>query len=160
MTPTDLLDVATAAAPLPVVPMAISRDVITLLLAVVAACGASLVTGHYSKPKVKAEGFQAEAAGEVALSGDARAWAQLFAERAERAEARATAAEQRAAVAEQRARDAEEHAEDALTRCDDTDARFLKLANYTAALQTWAAGPRDAPRPPVPPELVPPLRPL
>ena len=100
----------------------------TLLLAVFAGAGASLVTGLLSRPKVTAEASAAHAGGEVSISGDAREWARTFAEKAEHAE-------QRAEKAELRAKAAEVQLERVDARCDELDTQLVRLSRYTNMLQ-------------------------
>lgn len=72
------------------------NDVVTIIAAVVTACGASLIQGMFSRPKVSAEA-QAQMAAAVGtssrsgvdISADAREWARLMSERAEKAEVKA-----------------------------------------------------------------------
>lgn len=98
-----------------------SDQIITIIVAVVAACGAAMVTGLMTRPKVRAEAGAAEAGGQVAISGDAREWAREFA-------LRATAADQRAQNAEAKVADVER-------RCDELDEKFRALVVYTQQLQ-------------------------
>lgn len=128
------------------------NDVVTIILAVIGSLGAVTVQSILTRPKTLAEGRQADAAGEVSQSAEARQWVGEFRQEA-------AAAKAQAAAAEERAHKAEVAAEDAELRCDDLERKFLKLASYTRALQTWAAGDRARPPPVVPAELVPPLDP-
>lgn len=98
-----------------------SDQIVTVIVAVIAACGAALVTGLVTRPKLRAEAGAAEAGGQVAISGDAREWAREFA-------LRATAADQRASQAEAKVADVER-------RCDELDDKFRALVIYTQRLQ-------------------------
>jgi hypothetical protein len=117
-------------------------QILTLFLAVVAACGASLVTGLLTRPKTKAEAEGIAVTGEVAISGDARAWAKQFAERA--------------ATADARAQRAEDKAEEIERRCDDLENKFGLLVTYTRSLQGEITTLGGHPSPP-PTALIPPL---
>lgn len=75
--------------------MGLSEVVVTGILALFGGAGASLIAGWLAKPKTKAEAQQLQAAGEVALSGEAREWARQFAGRTSHAEERAERAEGR-----------------------------------------------------------------
>lgn len=126
-----------------------SEQIVTLLLAIVAASGTSIVTGLFGMPKLRAESKATQTGGEVAISGDAREWAKTFADRAEKAEDRAD-------KAEARAERAEEHAEQLDTRCDELEAKLLRLAAYTRSLQAEMTTHGWTPPEP-PPDLRPPL---
>lgn len=115
-----------------------SDQIVTLIVAVVAACGAAMVTGLLTRPKVKAEAGAAEAGGQVAISGDAREWAREFA-------LRATAADQRAQNAEAKVADVER-------RCDELDDKFRALVVYTQQLQGEVV--RLGGHPPKPPTIL------
>lgn len=79
-------------------------EILTVILAVIAATGASLATGLLTRPKMSAEAKAATAGGEVALSTDARAWAETFRQETAKAVIKAQAAEVRADQAEEEAR--------------------------------------------------------
>lgn len=113
-----------------------SDQVITVILAVIAAVGASLVTGILARPKTIAEARATDASGQVALSGDSRAWAQQAIDRADRAEARADKADE---------------------RCDVIERKMALLVQYTRVLQDEITQITGKPGPPPPAELVPPL---
>lgn len=132
------------------------NDIVTIILAVIGSIGAVTIQSIITRPKTLAEGRQADAAGEVAQSAEARQWVGEFRQAAADAKAAAAAAEVQAAAAEERAHKAEVSAEDAELRCDELERKFLKLATYTRALQAWAFEPTGPP-PAVPRELVPPL---
>lgn len=82
--------------------MLANPEILTVILAVIAATGASLMTGLLTRPKMSAEAKAVSAGGEVALSTDARAWAETFRQQAERAEKKADEAERRCDALEQR----------------------------------------------------------
>lgn len=94
-------------------------------------------------PRLRTDAKASKIINEVSLSGDARAWAQQFAEQA-------AAATTRAQRAEERADAAEEHAEVLDQRCDHLEELQLKTAAYARVL--WEACQRhgwdDVPEPP------------
>lgn len=117
-------------------------QILTVMLGIIAAVGASLVTGLVSRPKMKAEAGAAETGGQVNISGDARAWAQQFADQAAAAGLRADAAERKA---------------DAIgDRLDDVEDKMDHFANYCRTLQREIISLGGHPPPP-PAELIPPL---
>lgn len=132
------------------------NDVVTIILAVVGSVGAVTIQSIITRPKTLAEGRQADAAGEVAQSAEARQWVGEFRQAAAEAKDAAEAAELRSAAAEDRAHKAEVASEDAELRCDELERKFLKLATYARALQVWAVDQQGAP-PTVPRDLIPPL---
>lgn len=120
-----------------------SDQIVTLLAAIVVACGASIVTGLFGMPRLRSENKSSQTNDSVAISGDARAWAQQFAERA-------SAADIRAAKAEARAARAEEHADRLDMRCDELEELQLKTAAYARVLRAAMVhhGWTDVPEPP------------
>jgi len=106
------------------------QTIVTVLLAVVGGAGASIITGLFGMPQVRAGAKATEATGEVAISGDAREWAKTFADRAERAEARADKADERADAVEQELEDCKQRCEAVETRLDNwmAYARRLQVA--------------------------------
>jgi hypothetical protein len=119
-----------------------SSDLLTILLAIIAACGATLATGLLTRPKMRAEAKGIGITGDVAMSGEARAWAKTFADQASAADKRAERAEQKATNLE--------------TRFDEIDVKFDLLVTYTRSLQAEIVRMGGHPPPP-PPELIPPL---
>lgn len=111
-----------------------SDQIVTILIALIAACGATFITGIISRPKVKAEAQAATAGGQVAISGDAREWAKAFADRAAQADVRATRAEEKVAEVER--------------RCDALDDKFRALVLYTQRLQREVVNLGGTPLPP------------
>lgn len=88
-------------------------NVTTLLIALFGGAGASFVAGYFARPKNKAEAQAANANANVSLSADAREWAKVWMEKAEKAEEEAEKAQRKAEDAEERV-DALEHA---MTQC-------------------------------------------
>lgn len=105
-----------------------SDQIVTLLVAVMAGAGASLVTGFFGMPQMRAGAKSTKATGEVSISGDAREWAKTFADRADRSDARALAAEQDAAEVKEKLEECED-------RCDALEARLDNWQAYAARLQ-------------------------
>lgn len=132
-------------------------QILTLILSLCAASATALITGLLARPKTRAEANATNASGEVAISGDARAWAQTFAERAQASDARAQRAEERAEKAEKHAHDADVKADETADHLDDMESMLIAVANYATALQEEIIKMGGHPPPP-PPELVPPLR--
>lgn len=127
-----------------------SDQILTLLLAIVAASGTSLITGMFGRPRLRAEAGKFKSDGEVAVSGDAREWAKQFALQAQTAETRAGRAEERADAVEglaERARLRAEHAED---RCDELETQVLAVSAYARVLrdQMLRHGWTNVPEPP------------
>lgn len=77
-----------------------SGNITAILVAVFAGALASLATGYFSRPKTKAEAKKENATADVTMSGDAREWAQFWAQKAQEAEKRADDADARAEAAE------------------------------------------------------------
>jgi galactitol-specific phosphotransferase system IIB component len=124
----------------------------TILLAIIAACGAAVVTGIFTRPKVSADARSSNINADVSLSADARAWAMTFQEQATRAEKRADAAEKRADEVEVEAVQAREAAEACNERCDAMEIKLNLLMDYTTTLQGLlrvAEQPTRALRPPL-----------
>lgn len=119
-----------------------SPEILTVIVAVIAATGASLVTGLLQRPKMNAEATAARSGGEVSLSADARAWADTF--------------RQQANEASERARSAEVKAQEAEERCDAMDRKIDAFLDYTLTLQSQLRAADLTPAPP-PPLLRPPL---
>lgn len=113
-----------------------SDQLLALIIALFGGAGATAVTNWLTRPKTKADAGLAVATGEVAMSGDAREWARVFASEAKEAKERADRAEQ---------------------RCDDIERRFGLLVDYTRTLQREINS-IDGHQVPAPPaELIPPL---
>lgn len=117
-------------------------QILTLMVAVIMAVGASLVTGLLSRPKQNADINATKAGGQVAISGDARQWAKQFADQATAASARADRAE--------------EKADEAGRRLDEIESKMDSFATYCRTLQREIISLGGHPPPP-PPELIPPL---
>lgn len=98
--------------------------ILTLVLALIGAVGASVATGLLTRPQMKANAGAQKATGEVALSSDARAWAETFRKEAADAKAEAAAAKAEATAARAEAADCEE-------RMDALDDRFHSLLALT-----------------------------
>lgn len=103
------------------------QTIITVLLAVVAGSGASIITGLFTMPQVKAGAKTTRAEGEVAISGDAREWAKTFAEQAAKADKRADEAEDELEVVKRELRDCKIQCEELSTRLDNWQAYAVRM---------------------------------
>lgn len=103
-------------------------NVTTLIVALFAGAGGSLIAGYFARPKTRGEAAQANANATVSLSADAREWAQLWMKKADDAEERAKTAEARAEEANDKADDAEE-------RVTDLDNKLAAAVSYMRTLK-------------------------
>ena len=110
-------------------------NVTTLLVALFTSVGVSLVAGYFARPKTKGEAAQANANANVALSTEARQWAQVFITKADESETRAKHAEERAEEANTRAEHAEERAENAEEQVTALDNKLTAAVVYMRTLQ-------------------------
>lgn len=122
-----------------------NADVVTIILAVIAATGASFATAIATRPKTRAEANAADLGAAVNVSADAREWVKKFEERADKSDAKAQAAQERADHAEDRADECER-------RMNAVERDFADLARYTLiVLEHWGI---DGPPPPMPASLM------
>jgi MoxR-like ATPase len=110
-------------------------SITTLLVALFGGVAASLVAGYFARPKTKGEAAQANANANVALSAEAREWANVFIRKADEADARAKHAEDRAEEANARAEEASERADEAEDRVTDLDNKLTAAVVYMRTLR-------------------------
>lgn len=119
--------------------------IIVALIGVMSGAAGSLVKGWLLRPKTAAETKQVSAAGEVALSAEARAWVGEF-------RAAALEAEREAAETKLEARAAQERAEAAEHKAQEVEALLVKAYGYARGLHRTIRDLGGTPPPP-PPEL-------
>ncbi len=113
-----------------------SAQVFTILLAVIAAVGASLVTGILARPKTKADADAVRTSAQVAVSADSREWVLLWMGRATAAEEKAEHAEKAADTAQAEATEAKERARAAEQHVTLLTAEVVALRDYCRGLMT------------------------
>lgn len=133
-----------------------SAQIVTIIVAVIAATGASLITALSTRPKISAEAKAANAGSQVSISADARAWAETFQKRADQADAKASAAELKAEEADERADQAEKSARECQRRMNTLESRLNDAVDYMFRLQAQIRHLDGTPEPP-PSSLRPPL---
>ena len=122
----------------------------SLLVALFGGVAASLIAGYFARPKTKGEAAQANANANVALSTEARQWAQVFITKADESETRAKHAEERAEEANGRAEKAEERAEHAEDQVTSLDNKLTAAVVYMRTLQqALARAGQSVPAPPL-----------
>ena len=97
-----------------IVPMASSLgdNATGLLIAVFGGAASSLAAGYFARPKTKGEAAAANATADVTMSGDAREWANFWAQKAQEAESKNAACEEKADAAEKRTEQVEKDRND------------------------------------------------
>lgn len=115
------------------IPLVDSNNVITTgLIVLLSSVPVSLITAYFARPKTKAEAENLQASTSVSVSGDARAWSQMFVERTQAAEVRSDKAEERARRAEERVDEVEARATQAEERNEE---RFILMYGYVRKLR-------------------------
>lgn len=77
------------------------NDLLTLIAAIIAATGASFVTGILTRPKTRADATASRANAEVTMSSEAREWTRMWVDAATRAQLKADHAELRCDILEE-----------------------------------------------------------
>lgn len=118
--------------------MSSAQAITTVLVALFTGALGSVAKGYFDRPRTKSESDAVQMSASVSMSTEVRQWAQIFVDRAQKAE-------ERADVAERKANDAEE-------RLDHLEATMVKVYMYVRSLQTEITNLGGHPSTP-PPEL-------
>lgn len=122
-------------------------------VAALAALGTSvlvaIISGIFNRPQVHSKAKADLATGEVALSGDARAWVIEFRQQAADASAKADSAEKRADAAEERAEATERRVQVVENKFEALIAYCLTLQRQLRTSQIQPAEPPSSLRPPL-----------